>query len=531
MIRPIQRPSPQLTKSVPIPAPTLGINAVDGLAEMGPRDAIYSYNLYPAKYGLKVRDGSEEWATDIGTVGGGRTLMPYKGSAAAEDLLFATSQEGIFDVSVSGDTFVAMVTFGTQNATSGYGQFTSYVTIGGHYLLYCDEANGYYFYDEDASAWDKPDGTEVTGVDPALLVSVCNHKERLWFVEKDSASAWYLPTGQIIGAATEFNFGSRFPHGGFLVNLYVWTVDGGSGVDDYLVAVSSSGDVVVFRGSNPNLSTDWSLQGTWFIGQPPAGRRIAGSFGGELLILSSYGVIPLTKLLSGAIVQDEATAISERISPIIKQQISLFPDDLGWEIRFVPNGNLLLVSVPRADSTDDIQFVQSLNTKGWGMYRHLPYYTGAEWNRDFYFTDGAGKVYIHTGTVDTLLLDGSASDEIEFSLLTAFHDVDPVGAYKRVQYARATFLAQGIPGYEISIRYDYQLQEGDPVATASVAGGALWDTDLWDSAIWGGGFVVTQTPKGGSGMGRAVALALRGNTSIETTLVRLEVLTDGGNFL
>lgn len=529
-MRPLQRPTPQLTKSIPIPAPTLGINAVDGLAEMGPRDAIYSYNLYPAKYGLRVRDGYAEWATNVGTLGGGRTLMPYKGSVAAEDLLFATSQEGIFDVSASGDTFVAMLTFGTQNATSGYGQFTSYVTIGGHFLLYCDESNGYHYYTETTGVWAAA-GAGVTGVTAANLVAVCNHKERLWFVEKNSASAWYLPAGQIIGAATEFNFGSRFPHGGYLVNLYVWTVDGGSGVDDYLVAVSSSGDVVVFRGTNPNLATDWSLQGTWFVGQPPAGRRVAGSFGGELFILSSYGVVPLTKLLSGALVQDEATAITERISPIIKDQFSQFSTELGWEIQLIPNGNLLLVSVPLQTSVDNIQFVQSLNTKGWGMYRHLPYYTGAEWNGSFYFADGAGVVYIHEGSVDALSLDGLTDSEIEFSLLTAFHDLQPAGAFKRVQYVRATFLAQGIPGYEVSIRYDYQLQEGDPVATASVAGGALWDVDLWDSAIWGGGFTITQTPKGGDGMGRTVAVALRGNTSIETTLIRLEVLTDGGNFL
>lgn len=525
------RPVPQITKSVPIPAPTLGINAVDGLSEMGPRDAIYSYNMYPGQYGLKVRNGYEEHATNVGVAGGGRTLIPYKGSSLAEDTLFCTSQEGIFDITASGSVFVALETFPTQNSTSGYGQFSAYETIGGRYMLYCDEANGYYYYDEDASDWVKPGVGDVTGVDPANLVAVTIHKERIWFVEKNTGAAWYLPVGQVVGAATRFNFGSRFKVGGYLVNLYSWTVDGGEGLDDYFVAVSSAGDVIVFKGTDPAVAANWGLQGSWFIGQPPAGRRVAGSFGGELYLLSSYGVIPITKLLSGAVVQEQNSAISERITPLIKAQMSNLRNSLGWEVQLIPDGNLLIVSVPIVDGNRDIQFVQSLNKTGWGIYRDLPYYTGGEWNGTFYFSDGAGTVYSHTGTVDNLNLAGTSSDEIEFSVLTAFQDLPPQGTFKRVQYARATFLSQGTPGYEITVRYDYQLEEGDPVITASTTGGALWDTAIWDSSFWGGGFVVTQTPVGGAGMGRSVALALRGNSSIDTTLVKFEVLFDGGNYL
>ena len=44
-----------------------------------------------------------------------------------------------------------------------------------------------------------------TGIaDDNKLVDVCVYKERLFFVEKDSASIWYLPVGTVTGALTEF---------------------------------------------------------------------------------------------------------------------------------------------------------------------------------------------------------------------------------------------------------------------------------------------------------------------------------------
>jgi hypothetical protein len=533
--RPLIRPVPQISKPVPIPAPTAGINAIDGLAEMGPRDAIYSYNFHPGQYGLKVRTGYQEWATNIGVANGGRTIMPYLGSSAAENVLFATSKEGIFDISASGNSFVAMTTFAIQDDTSGYGQYSQYTTNAGQFMLYCDESNGYYYYDEGTGTWSKPTlgggAGQVSGVDPANLVAVCNHKERLWFVERDSGSAWYLAPGSITGAATEFNFGSRFKKGGYLVNLYNWTVDGGEGLDDYLVAVSSAGDVLVFKGTDPSSATTWGLHGSWFIGQLPIGRRVGGSIGGELYLLSSYGVLPISRLLSGAVVQEQATAISERITPLIKSQMDNLRTEYGWEIQLIPRENILLVSVPQITGIDPIQFVQSTEKKGWGMYRHIPYFTGAEWQGNFYFSDGAGTAYTLSGTVDNLSLDGSTSNDIEFSLLTAFADLQPVAGFKRVHFTRAIFLAAGAPGYDVRVIYDYEIQEADPSTAVPTIGGSVWDAATWDNDVWGGGAVTAQTPIGGSGMGRAVAVALRGQTNVETTLVRLELICDGGGLL
>jgi hypothetical protein len=42
----------------------------------------------------------------------------------------------------------------------------------------------------------------------------------------------------LYGTVTSWDFGSKFKHGGNLVGLWSWTVDGGIGIDDYLVAIA-----------------------------------------------------------------------------------------------------------------------------------------------------------------------------------------------------------------------------------------------------------------------------------------------------
>lgn len=527
--------APQTTQGIPYPAPSRGVNAADNLAEMQPQDAIFSYNMLPQAYGLKVRTGYREFATDVGT-DGGRTVMPFNGSTSAQDKLFACAEDGIYEISAGGaGPWVADETFPDQDATSGYGQFAALSNSAGHFLLYCDETNGYYVYDEGGPTWTKVamggGATEVDNVDPTEFVSVCVHKGRAWFVQKDSAIAWYLDPDSIFGAATAFNFGSRFKKGGFLVNLFTWTIDGGEGVDDYLVAVSSSGDVVMFRGTDPDDATAWFMRGVWDIGRPPAGRRCAGSFGGELYLLSSYGILPASKLISGVLIQEQSAYLSRRIAPLVHARMAQTADTLGWEIVSIPNENLLFVGIPQFTDGTHVQFAYSLNIQGWGLYRDFPYFTGNEWDGSFYFSEADSVIYIHEGDLDAVSLDGTTFESISFSLLTSFQALDPSEHFKRGQFIRPYFLAGGVPSYEVRAAYDYDLAEGTGLITPATQVGTLWDVGEWDVAFWSGGTVVSMNPDGATGIGTTVAIGLRGETTFPTTLIKFSMMADAGGLL
>lgn len=524
-------PAPQRTGTSKIPAPIAGINAQTGLSEMAQNEAIFLKNIIPSRYGCRVRSGYREFATNVGT-GGVRTILPYVGSTTAQNKLFAAAQNAIYDVTAGGAAPTLVLAFGVSDTQSGYGGWTQYVTNAGHFMVYCDESNGYKLYTQTTGLWTTivlgGGAGQVTPQDPATFVWPVIFKSRLWFVQKNSASAWYLPVGTVTGTVTEFNFGTKFKHGGYLVGLYNWTIDGGEGVDDYLVAISSTGDVIIYKGNDPSVAASFTQQGQWYIGQTPVGRRIAGSFGGELYVLCAYGLIPLTKLIAGALIQQDDIYISRKINPLINEQMGRARTSLGWEVRLVPADNLLLISVPKQTGFEYLQFVQSLNTQGWSTFIDVPYLTGDVWIDDFYIGDADNRVLIYTGNADNVSLAGTGALDIEFSLLQTFQEEGTVGNYKRTQFIRPVFVASAAPAYVTEARYDYNLSELFGSPSSSTVSSALWDFGIWDSALWSVELATVDNLRGGSGMGRTIAVGLNGNTQAEIVLIRIDLQRDEG---
>lgn len=530
------QPSPPEIKCVPIPAPNSGINAVDGLltmGERGPEDSIFQFNLIPSQYGCRVRSGYSDWATGVG-IGGVRTLFAYEASTDPNDRLWAMSSDGIYNVSAKVVGPAVNTAFGTVDSTSGYGQWTACTTIAGHFGLYCDESNGYYTWDE--AVWLKVTlgggATQISGIDPALFVQPVLFKNRVWFVEKGSARAWYLTTGSIYGAATVFNFGNKFARGGNIACIAVWTLDGGDGSDDILVVISTGGDVILYAGDDPTTATGFVQKGQWYIGPPPAGRRLAVPLGGEMYILTNYGIVPLSSLIAGILIQQDENLLSKKITPLVNEEMLSTRTQLGWELKLISSENLFMASVPKRTGFPYIQFVQSTNTKGWALYRDIPYFTGVVQNASFYIATTDGRVLLHTGTQDAIDINGNNGVDITWSALSVFQEYGEVGQYKITQFIRPVFLAAKAPSYAVEARYDYDLSEVLPVpSSSSVGSGSLWDVGVWDTAVWGGDLTEIEKPVGGSGIGRNIAVTINGSSAVTTILARYDLMFTSGGFL
>lgn len=535
MRRPQMLPvTPQNTTYDKVPAPIAGINAVANIAEMGPNDAVTMVNMRPDRYGCSFRTGYAEWCTNVGT-GGVRTVIPFTGSIAVENRLFAAAEDGIYEVSASTDAPTLLETFPVQDDESGQGICFNVTTVGGRFALYLDEANGYYYWDEGTDDWVKPvAGTaagEVDGVDPAELVGGTLYKSRIWFVRKGTALAYYLPAGLITGRATEFNFGNKFRMGGNLVNLFNWTVDS-SGVNSFLVAVSSGGDVIVYQGDDPDVPGSFRERGSWAIGVPPAGRRIAGAFGGELYLLSAYGLLPMSRLLSGSLIQQTDSYLTRRITPLINEEMAASRLSIGWEVKLLSTESLILISTPKRTGLPYKQFVQSINSEGWATYRDIPYLTGDEWQGTFYIGTEDNRVLIHSGARDNVTLDDPDSSlEIEWNMLTAFRDYGDPGTYNQAHYIRPVFMAQQPPSYAVRARYDYDIVDIPASAAPSPGFGALWDIALWDISLWGGQFEVIDNVNGAEGLGRSIAIELSGSSGARGTLVRFDIASENGGWM
>ena len=69
----MQLSAPTVT-SYTFPASVGGINAVDSLMMMPPEDALYTYNLMPSEYGMRLRQGYRQWAMGCNK---SRRVKPY----------------------------------------------------------------------------------------------------------------------------------------------------------------------------------------------------------------------------------------------------------------------------------------------------------------------------------------------------------------------------------------------------------------------------------------------------------------------
>lgn len=524
-------PIPQIAEPVLV-LPPVGINQVDPLSQMDPKDAIFMYNMTSFRYGTKVRQGYKQWATTVGP-GGVKTIIPYTGSILTKDRLFAAGTDGIYNVSTSVAAPAAAFTFaGGATPNSGQGIWQAVTTIAGFFCAYCDEDKGYHLYTEATDAWAAVTNVQVTGVDPATLCFVMSYKERLWFIQKGTSSAWYLPTDSITGLAVQFNFGNKFKHGGTLQALYTWTIQGSTGPQNYLVAISSSGEILIYGGDDPSDATNFAVVGSWYIGTVPVGRRLAGNIGGDLYILSISGLQPLNKVVQGNQTQIENIEVSRNVSPAIRAAMLVSFQQNGWEVKLYPSQDSLFVMSPQQVGFQNQQFVQSLNNQGWSIFQSMPIFTGDVWEGNFYFGGLDGNVYIIQGDTDNQPRDGSTNGiSISWSCLGSFQDYGEPGVYHQPQFIRPVFLAAAPPTVAVEVRFDYNISEVFTPGLAAPGSGSLWDIALWDVGIWGGAVFEVETVRGATGIGRAMAIGLSGSSSQETTLIRYDLIGNSGGLL
>jgi len=368
-------------------------------------------------------------------------------------------------------------------------------------------------------------------VDPATFRFVMSWKNRLFFVQGQSQTAYFMPLQQIGGVASPLYFGSRFRYGGNLVGLWDWTVDGGAGIQSYLVAISKGGDVVVYQGTDPSSTSTFAIMGTWWVGDIPPGRNVCTDFGGDLFILSRVGCLPLSKLVAGYMIRDPNIYATEKINNLFNILMTQRGSTYGWSIKIHPADNLLVINVPAIPGTTRLQLVMSLASKGWAEYTNVPMACMDNWHGKFWFGTEDGRVCVNEGYVDAQSLDGTLSAPIDFSLLTSYQD-GGVPNKKRLHMVRPLFSTDGnAPTYSAQARFDFDLSDIGAVPIGPISTLGAFDTAVWDSDTWDENPDTTGQFTGTAGMGTAAAIVFRGTADGNVTLLGFDALMDQGGFL
>lgn len=453
----------QVSKTASVSSPVGGWNARDPLAEMKPTDAVILDNFFCTPYDVRVRYGYSTWATGLsGTV---ETLASYSPPSGTVQL-FACSGGNIYNVTTAGAVGAAV----QSGLTANRWQHVNFGTAGGNFLYLVNGADAPRYW--DGAAWTN---AAITGVTPANLINVTAHKARLWFCEKGSLTAWYLPTLSISGAATAFPMSSLFNRGGYLMAVGTWSLDAGYGMDDYWVAVTSEGQVAVYKGTDPASASTWALIGIYDIGAP-IGRRCLTKYAGDLLVICRDGLAPLSKALMSSRVNSQEM-LTDKIQHVMSDYVTTYGANFGWETTLYPNENMLFVNVP-ISSTASYQLVMNTISGAWSRF--------IGWNASTFELHGDLIYYGGTGTVykawDTL---ADNSTNITFEAQQAFSYFGNAGQLKQVKMLRPVLSFSGLPTVLLGVNADFdQTRPIGPISTPRYAWG-LWDSATWDSSLWG----------------------------------------------
>lgn len=437
-----------------ISAPTGGWNARDAYAAMRPDHAVVLDNWFPSEGQVELRKGSTEHATTLG--GWVQTLAEFHNGTTNKFL--AAANNNIWDITSAG---------AGSSLASGF-------TNDQWDTVMMDAKMGFV---NGADAPQEYDGSTVSamtisgsGLTVANLAGVHVHGRRSYFWEDNSQDVWYSALNTLGGTLTKFQLSRVANRGGELLRMISWTRDGGDGPDDYAVFLMSSGEVLVYRGTDPGNAASFSIVGRYQIGEP-IGRRCAMNFGGDVIVITKEGYVPLSQRLGSPI----STAISDQISNAVKSHAKNHSSNFGWQPIFFAEEGMAIFNIPTS-STMSVQHVFNTNTgapcrfTGWNT-QCFGIFQGS-----LYFGGNASVYQAWDGTSD----DGTA---IEADAIPAFLPLGK-GRITQVSALQPVFISNGEIDVSIESRADFDIGARPSTTLATGSAAADWDTATWDVDDW-----------------------------------------------
>jgi hypothetical protein len=462
---------------------------------MAPDSALVLDNFLPFTDRVELRRGMSAFASAL--PGSVESLIPYSISTGSR--LFAAAGTGMYSVGAGGAAGAADFTHtnarweGTQFASSAV---DALIIVNG-----TDQMRQYY-----SGSWTAV--ADLSGSFPTInLNSIAAYRQRLFFGIKGTLNFCYLPAGSITGTAVEFKMNQLAVRGGTLTAIGTWSADSGTGPDDYIVFITSEGEAIVFRGTDPSDATKWFHVGSYYIG-PPLGARCLAKVGGDLWVLTKTGIVSCTRVMKAGRVSAR-DLISYPIQPTYERAVRESTDPFGWSITPYFDQGVVLVAYS-SPATNGAQFVYQTGSGGWSRFTGWPGKTFAVWGGNLYHGQNTAVTQCLVGTDDL-------GAWIEGRLLTAYNYMGARSRKRHMKLVRPVFSTDAPFQYQMGLPNDFAL----PGYTSNVGGesvlSGVWDTDLWDSAFWGGGAEIQQLWRHVSNkVGYCHALALRVRTKTST---------------
>ncbi len=478
--QPVKQQARNASKSYTVTAPVRGWILNEPLASSQPGGARLLENWFPTLTSARLRGGSLKYAT----ISSGPVLKLFSYKSGNTEQFFASDETTIKEITTVADPDVIPSSV-VSGRTSGYYSTAQFGTVGGDFLYAVNGTDNALLY--DGSTWtpiNTVSSPAITGVATASLEFVWVFSSRLFFIEKDSMNAWFLPVDSIGGAAQKFSLAGIFQNGGSLLFGGKWSLDAGNGLDDKCVFVSTEGEVAIYQGTDPASASNWTKVGVYQI-TPPMGPNCTMSAGGDFLIGTEDGIVPISEAVNKDVAALSLAAVTRQIEPEWRKEV-VARRTVKWEILKWPSNNMMVVSLPIPDTgISPYCFVANLETGAWCKF--TPWETNC-----LGLYDNFGFFGSQNGCVYQMEVGGSDDGTSYTCTYVGLPDhMKTPGAYKTVYSARSVFLTSVPFIVKISVSTNYQINL--PTAPSSTTDYSVseWDSGLWDVSQWDAGTVQT----------------------------------------
>lgn len=314
------------------------------------------------------------------------------------------------------------------------------------------------------------------GLTTADMAFVWVYKNTLWFVEKESLTAWYMPIDSIGGQAKRFDLGPEFGLGGSLLVGQSWSLSSGGqgGLSEQCVFVSTEGEVVVYQGSHPDAQDGgWSKVGTYRIGAP-LGRRGFIRAGGDLLFATTIGFVAL----STAVQVDTAALAPRAVSYPIEDAWNDAVTTRGreWVCCLWPEGQMVAVAPPTGGS-EMAFWVSNARTGAWAPFTNWEASCMVVFEGRLFFGMGNFVMEAMVGGTD-------AGQPFTGVYVPLFTDNGKPAMRKYARMARAELISATSIEEKLSCAFDFDTRLPAAPNITPVPVGNEWDNAVWDESVW-----------------------------------------------
>ena len=469
--------SPQMAqqlRTVTLPAPTRGLIMNENESFIQPGAALVLDNWKPTMKGCALRGGHILWSQLPETT---PVVSMFQYISANAQHMFAGNATKLYDVSASEPMLVK------SGQASGNYVASQLSNEGGDHMLVCNEAGDYVLH-FDGAAWVTYDTGQIH-TDPALpvpptcadgknLTYVWKYRNRYFFIEGGTMNAWYLPLNSIQGQLGMIPLSGSATKGGKLLFGARWSIDAGDGTDDKCLFVTDQGEVLVFTGSDPSTATNWRQEGLYTT-SPPLGMNAHQSVGGDILVATVDGIIPISASIDKDSAQLELAAITRAIKPMWRTEVAL-KRQYPWTMCKWDEYGGLFVTWPGGAPGNQYCGVINIATGAWARF------TG--WDA-LCFGRIRGDMFFGTQTGEIMQADRTGMDNGKSYTATLVGGWEMFSSQSSTmvwRQARASFISRAGEPFQpqLSATVDYVIVIPTPPPAAPDPG----TLDVWDQGLW-----------------------------------------------